>query len=275
LTRTPASRPDAIAADTRARGVHLTGVEMAIARQARSGAGNRAIGRILARDGDGTTTAPIVHHKTGAEVDAWLLASDFFKKYIKPKYDKGIKAEGHVHIDDDPTWEVEIVKYLKGKQNPDTGGVFDEDTAKAWGKNVNAFADGREIHANEHRGEAATTVHESMHLFSDDRWLNAVGFNANEGATEYFTKKLCAENHLTRGNFYAKQYASVKKLADKVGEKALADAFYDAKISELKDKVDGTEGFWGTIAGWFKKSKWKQWVAAMQAAKYDDADKLL
>ncbi len=258
---------------TRVRGTPLTGVEMAIARQARSGAGNRAIGRILARNGDAAT---IVHHKTGAEVDAWLLASNFFKKYIKPKNDKGIKAEGHVHIHDDAAWDVEIVKYLKGKQNPDKpGDVFDEDTAKEFGKNVNAYADGREIHANEHRGEAATTVHESMHLFSDDSWIDTVGFNGNEGATEYFTKKLCAENSLARGNFYPKQYASVKKLADKVGETTLADAFFDGQISALKSKLDGTDSVWGWIKGLFKKSKWKQWVAAMQASKYDDADKLL
>ena len=71
-------------------------------------------------------------------------------------------------------------------------------------KTVNAFADGTQIHVNERRGEPATTVHESMHLFSADAWLPAVGFNANEGATEYFTKKLCAENKMTRGNFYAR-----------------------------------------------------------------------
>ena len=36
-----------------------------------------------------------------------------------------------------------------------------------------------------------------MHLFSHAGW--DVGFNVNEGTTEYFTKKLCAELGLKRG----------------------------------------------------------------------------
>jgi hypothetical protein len=255
-----------------------------LARQVQHGSGNRAMAQVLARDD--TTTAPelppIVHHKTGADVDAMLLKSGFFKPYISPKYKKGIKAEGHVHDHDQAAWDVEIAKYLKGKENPDTGRVFTDDEAVAFGRNVNAFRDGREIHANERRGEPATTVHESMHLFSADEWINELGFNGNEGATEYFTKKLCAENSITRGDFYPGQHRSVKKLATVVGDTTLADAFFDGKIGAIKSKVDRSRGFFTKIAVAFgakrdpeRTGTWDKWVTAMKAAKYDDADKLL
>lgn len=261
-------------------------VRAGLARHAQHQVGNRGMERMLARNGDAATAAPalppIVAHKTGFQVDAMLLASAFFKPYIKPKAEKGIRAHGHVHSHAQAAWDVEIVNYLKGKENPNTGAVFTDDEAVEFGKNVNAFRDGTEIHVNERRGEPATTVHESMHLFSHDDWLPAVGFNANEGATEYFTKKLCAENSITRGDFYPGQHKSVKKLAGVVGERVLADAFFDGKMDQLKKRVDGARNVGETVRAFFGDKKirgrtgtWDAWVAKMQAKKYDEADALL
>jgi hypothetical protein len=277
----------ALLGDRRLSDPQLRAVRSGLARQVQRGAGNRAMGRILARNGT-ETLPPIVAHKTGADVDKMLLDSAFFEPYIRPKYKKGIKAEGHVHDHDQAAWDVEIQKYLKGKQNPDTGNVFTDDEAIAFGKNVNAFRDGREIHANERRGEPATTVHESMHLFSADEWINELGFNGNEGATEYFTKKLCAANSITRGNFYPDQYKSVNKLCGVVGEKVLADAFFNGEIKAIKRKVDRTRGFFSKVGSWIggifghkdtspaeRSGTWDSWVGFMKAAKYADADKLL
>jgi hypothetical protein len=280
----------ALLADARLSRSSMRTLNAGLARHTQHHVGNRGMGRVLARNGDGTTATatptpalpPIVKHKTGFEVDAMLLASSFFKPYIKPKYEKGIKADGHVNRHDQAAWDVEIAAYLKGKQNPNTGLVFTDDEAVAFGKNVNAFADGRQIHVNERRGEPATTVHESMHLFSHDDWLPAVGFNANEGATEYFTKKLCAENKMTRGNFYPKQHSSVKKLIEKVGEGVVADAFFNGDLATLKKRVDGARNFGEAILKAFGSKKikgragtWDAWLAKMEAAKYDEADALL
>jgi hypothetical protein len=274
----------ALLGDERLARSSMRNVSAGLARHAQRQMGNRGVVRVLARNGDTAVAdlAPEVAHKTGFQVDAMLLASSFFKPYIKPKYEKGIKAHGHVHRHAQAAWDVEIAKYLKGKQNPNTGNVFTDDEAVEFGKHVNAFADGTQIHVNERRGEPATTVHESMHLFSADEWLPAVGFNANEGATEYFTKKLCAENKITRGNFYAKQHKSVKKLADLVGETVLADAFFNGDLAKLKKRVDGARDFFESVRKTFgdksiagRAGTWDAWLANMKAAKYDDADKLL
>jgi hypothetical protein len=278
----------ALLGDARLARSSMGTVRAGLARHAQHQMGNRGMGRVLARNGEGATATatptlpPEVAHKTGFEVDAMLLASDFFNPYIKPKHEKGIKAHGHVHRHGQAAWDVEIVNYLRGKENPDTGAVFTDEEAVEFGKDVNAFRDGTEIHVNERRGEPATTVHESMHLFSAADWLDEVGFNANEGATEYFTKKLCAENKITRGDFYPGQHKSVKKLAGLVGEKTLADAFFNGEMDKLKKRVDGARNVFEGVLKLFGSKKikgraglWDKWVAKMKAAKYDEADQLL
>jgi hypothetical protein len=240
------------------------------------GAGNHAVTRILARDPPKT----IVKHKTGKEVDVALDASPYFKPLIATGVAQGKQAEGHVHIHDDAAFELAVFAYLSGKENPDTGKVFTDEEAKAFGKTVNAYADGREIHVHEERGEPGTTVHESMHLFSHATWLPEVGFNANEGTTEYFTKKLCAELSLKRGDFYADQHRAVKSLVEYVGETYVAEAYFNGKLDELEKAFDKKAGesvgtsvsnFFGSITGAEKKTgagEFKKWLAYMKAGSY-------
>ena len=226
------------------------------------GLSNSGMARVLARTPPDASKK--VGHKTGKEVDAALDASAYFKPLIADAVKAGKKADGHVHIYSAADFLKVCEAYLKGKQNPDTGAVFTDDEAKEFAKNVNAYQDGKEIHVNEERGEAATTVHESMHLFTDAGWDAKAGFNLNEGATEYFTKKLCVELKLTRGDYYADQYAAVKKLADHVGDTVLAEAYFHGKWAELLAAFDKK----GT-AGDFQK-----WLDFMDASKYTEAKAL-
>jgi hypothetical protein len=240
------------------------------------GYGNHAVTRILARNPPATTVA----HKTGAEVDAALDASPFFKPLIADGVASGKKAEGHVHIHDAATFDAKVFAYLSGKQNPDTGKTFTDDEARAFGKEVNAYQEGREIHVHEKRGEAATTVHESMHLFAHATWMARASFNANEGATEYFTKKLCAEISLKRGDFYADQHRAVKSLVEYVGESVVAEAYFKGKVAELEAAFDKKAGesvsvsvsnWFGSLAGAEKKTgagTFKQWLEYMEAGSY-------
>ena len=69
------------------------------------GYGNQAVSRILARDPNPALEAvKKVGHKTGAEVDAALDASPFFKPLIADGVKAGKKADGHVHIHDAATF---------------------------------------------------------------------------------------------------------------------------------------------------------------------------
>lgn len=231
--------------------------------------GNASVARrMLSRDPNpdlALETEAKVRHKTGADVDAYLKASPFFKALVEAKFKGGTKAEGHVHIDTPAQFLAAWTAYAKARTNPDTGSPFTDDEAKAWEPTVNAFRDGTEIHVHQDRGEPATTIHESIHLFSDDAYKAAFGFNANEGTTELWTKKVCAEQKLARGDFYPNEHKSVKKLADKVGEDALAAAYFQGKVAELEAAIDAK-----TSAG--TAAKWK---AAIKTGKYADADALV
>ena len=240
-------------------------VRATVARAVQQGHGNSAFGRMLLRDPP-AAAPPAIGHKTGKEVDDALDASPFFSKLVEAKHKAGTKAEGHVHIHNNADFVKAYVAMALTRTNPNTLKIFTEAEATARAENVNAFQEGTEIHVHEARGEAATTVHESMHLFSEvAAWQNKVGYNVNEGTTEFFCKKLCAEIKLTRGSFYPSQYASVLKLVGASNENLLADAYFKGKLAELETAVDTKKG-----AGTFGK-----WLAFMKASKYTEADALL
>lgn len=241
--------------DERLGSTQLQMMRAGLARQVQHTAGNRTVGRILARK-----------LKTGAEVDAMLIASAFFKPYVEPKHKAGKKAEGNVHIHDAASFKTEVLKYLKGKTNPKTGNEYTDAEAVEQEKTVRGFhdRDAGQIHAHETRGDSGTIVHESMHLFGSKTFLDAVGFHANEGTTEIFARKLCAANSIPRAG-YPDQFKSVSKVVAVTSETMLADAYFDSKVKPLEDKVDAAKG----------KGTWAKWLAFMLAGKFADADALL
>ncbi len=261
--REEVAEPPLLLSDPRVLESQMGTVRASVARSLQGTVGNRALGAILMRDPP-ASAPPKVAHKTGKEVDDALDASPFFAKLVETKHKAGTKAEGHVHIHNEAGFEEAYVKMALTKTNPDTGKIFTEEEARARSKNVNAFADKGEIHLHESRGEAGTAIHESMHLFSEP-YTKKMGYNANEGTTEYFTRKLCAELKIARGTFYPSQLASVQKLVTTAGEDVVAAAYFQDKLAELETAVDNKKE-----AGTFGK-----WLVAMKASKYTDADALL
>ena len=245
----------ALLGDQRLGSTQLRLMRAGLARQVQHSAGNRSVGRILART-----------LKTGAEVDAMLVASDFFKPYVEPKHKAGTKADGNVHIHDAAAFKTEVLKYLKGKTNPKTNKEFTDAEAVEQEKTVRGFQDQDtgQIHVHEKRGDSGTVVHEAMHLFASQKFVNAVGYHPNEGTTEIFTRKLCAANSIPRAG-YPSQFASVNKVVALSSETLLADAYFDGKLQPVIDKVDKAKGA-GT---------WTKWLASMTAGKFADADALL
>jgi hypothetical protein len=104
-----------------------------------------------------------------------------------------------------------------------------------------------------------------MHLFADPAWLPRVKKNVNEGTAELFTRKLCAERGIARGNFYPDEHASVRKLADAVTESVLAAAYFQGAIAALETAFDAPRG-----AGTFTT-----WLGHMITGRYADADALI
>jgi hypothetical protein len=213
----------------------------------------------------------VVAHTPGKKIDTYLKTSPFLKPYVAKKFkggvfSKGISAEKAVHIHKAAEFRKKFIAYALPKTNPDTGKKFTKEEAEAFEPSVNAFQDDadKSIHIHEERGEAGTGIHEAMHLFCSAEW-KGLGFNANEGATEFFTKVICKEQKIERGDFYPSQYDAVKKLAAKVTDEDLASAYYKGKLKDLKKKIDKAT----------KAGNWDKWVSAMQGGKYDVANALV
>lgn len=205
-----------------------------------------------------------VKQVTGKEVDTFIDTNAFIKKYVENKIKKGVKAEGHVHIHKPDEFVKEFMKYLKGRVNSDTGKAYTEEEMKKLEPNIRGFRDGKEIHVHETRGDAGTTIHESIHLFQDNDFAEKVGQNAKEGATEYFTRMIGADQKIERGNSYGTELKSIEKLVTVTTKETLAAAYFQGKVKDLKKAVEGKGK--GTFA---------KWVGFMNGKKYSDADALL
>ncbi len=219
--------------------------------------------------GKGKGASKKVAHATGKEVDAFLVANPFLKPYAEAKTKAGTKAEGAVKIHDAAAFKKEWVSYALKRTNPDTGKTFTKAEANSWESKVNAFQAPGAIHIHQSRGERGTAIHESMHLYSSTGFQSAVGFNVNEGSTEYFTRMVTKQQKITRGTFYPSQLASVTKLVGVSSDTKLADAYFKNQLDPVKKDVNA-KGKKGE-----KSKRWDLWLTNMKAGQYAKADKQL
>src|SRR6266542_490790 len=245
-------------------GQQPAGTSRSIVSRLQLASGNQALQGLLQRVASAAIQRDKVAHTTGKQVDTYLNASPFIKSYVADKVKNGTKAEGHVHIEDAATFAKSWETYAPHPANPNTGAVFTKTEAAAWEPNVNAFRDGSEIHIHEERGETGTAIHEYIHLFADGNFRDNMGFNVNEGATEFLARAICAEQKITRGSFYVDELRSVEKLVALTSKEELAAAYFNGKIAELKAAVNAK-----------KKDAFDKWLGFMKTKKYADADKLL
>ena len=199
-----------------------------------------------------------VLHATANEIQDYLLHSPFLKTYVSSKFSGGNPIEGHIFVDDPAAFKAAFATYVmsKGKTRAD---------ADAMEPSVSAFRNGDDVHVHESRGVFTTTIHESMHRFSDAALLTQLGFNVNEGTTEYFTQIVCKDQGLTRAGLYESELHSIGLLVGVTSKATVADAYFSGAIPALVTAVDTAKG-----AG-----KFAQWKTHMQAGHYVQADRLL
>jgi hypothetical protein len=237
--------------------------------------GNRAVSRVLARDPNPalekrpTARPPKQKLRGGREVDAIFDSSPLLKDLIGAKLGKQ-KLEKAMRLDDEAAFERAWLAYAQRSINPATGRNFTEQEARDFSarEGVRAFQDEDrgEVHIRKERSDLGTQLHEGLHLFSDDGWRKRMGYNVNEGVTEYFTRKLGPEVQVVRDdNSFLRQYTSASHLVTAVTEPVVAAAYFDGDIAGLKTAVDDKKGA-GT---------WAKWLDRLDANDFKGANALL
>lgn len=236
--------------------------------------GNHAVTRVLARDPNpalkrgATERPPKQKLRTGREVDAIFDASPFLKDLVGAKLGKH-KLQKAMKIDDEAAFERAWLEYAQRSINPKTNHNFTEQEAKEFNarEGVRAFQDEDrgEVHIRKERADLGTQLHEGLHLFSSDRWRTHMGYNVNEGVTEYFTRKLGPEVQVERDDgSFLRQYTSTTHLVTAVTEPVVAAAYFDGDIAALKTAVDGKG-----------KGTWEKWLGLLDANNFKEANALM
>jgi hypothetical protein len=277
--RDPVASPEVLAladlAGLAGRGGHVARV--AAARAAQQGLGNHATSRVLARDPNPaleqrrTPRPPKPKLRSGREVDAIFDASPYMKELIGAKLNKGAISKA-MKIDDEAEFERAWIAYAKRSHNPETDAGYTEKEARDYlaREGVRAFQDedGGEVHIRKERSDLGTQLHEGMHLFADDRWRKRMGYNVNEGVTEFFTRKLGPEVQVERDDSsFLRQFTSVTHLVIVAGEPAVASAYFDGDVAGLKAAVDGRK-----LDG---KGTWDRWLGLLDAGDFKGANALM
>src|SRR5262249_1663608 len=114
---------------------------------------------------------------------------------------------------------------------------------------------------HEERGNAGTTIHEAMHLYSNASFRSTYGTSANEGTTEYFTRKITGKLKIERAN-YDDEYKGVVVLAAATSDGKLAEAYFNGALDALRTAAGGDK-----FDKWLKAMKDKKWSEAANAFK--------
>jgi hypothetical protein len=255
----------------------LPATREAVARTAQQRAGNRAVSGVLARDPNPKlrkappARPPKPPLREGREVDAIFDSSPYATELVGAKLGKSTLEKATV-IDEEPAFETAWLEYAQRSVNPATGKTFTEEDARAYMKSqgVRAFQDEvrGKIHLRKEKADLGTQLHEGLHLFSDDRWKKNMNYRANEGVTEYFTRKLAPEVKVERDdNSFLREFTSATHLVEVAGEHIVAAAYFDGDIGSLEKKIDGRKA---DGAG-----TWKKWLAYLEAENYKAANALL
>jgi len=241
--------------------------------------GNHAVTRMLARDENPklekqrTAPPPRQPLRAGREVDAIFDTSPYFRDLVGAKLKK-LTLDKAMKIDDEARFKTAWVDYAKRSHNPVTQKNYTEQEALDFlaKKGLRAFQDEDrgEIHIRKARADLGTQLHEGLHLFAHDSWKRRVAMNyaANEGVTEWFTRKIGPEVEVERDdNSFLREYTSATHLVAAADESVVASAYFEGDIAGLKRKIDGRRP---NGAG-----TWERWLGFLRDEDFKSANKLL
>lgn len=208
-------------------------------------------------------------HTAPAKADE--IIRDKMSAYVANAVKAGKKVEGQIGIVGGSDWDRAGVAHY-GEQTWFRASPTPKRDA------INGFVDsaGR-IWVERNSGNPGTVIHEGLHKYSSDAVLTTLGFNVNEGMTEYFTRLICADLGITRTN-YNNNHELITALAGKVTKDVIASSYFDGGLEGLKTafvkyrtetKKDSPElaaQIWNALVA---KLKAGQWAKALQCVNDD------
>ena len=214
-------------------------------------------------------------HTAAPEADK--LIREKMDKYVTNAVKAGKQIEGQVGVVGGADWDRAGIAHY-GEAVWKTGPPPKTPKKDA----INGFVDSQgRVWIEQNSGNGGTMLHEGMHKYSHEDYLSTLGFNMNEGTTEYFTRIICKDLGISRGN-YETQYKLIDTLATKVTTRdVVAAAYFDGNIDGLKSAFKAyrksKKGFFGkllTSEATYEKD-WTDFVAKFRAGEYEKARKYI
>jgi len=171
----------------------------------------------------------------------WLAADEVVAPYAAAKWTKGRKPKVTVVPND--KWADVYGQHSINRTDPETGEKMTADKARQ--RSVQAYGfttEADEIFIRDIEMKPGTLLHEAVHALAPSGWEDSFGRAAEEGAAEYFARRVAhsAGKHPPRA--YPEQHEAVAAVAGIVGDAALADAYFTGKTLKLELAVDDARG---------------------------------
>ncbi len=190
------------------------------------------------------------------------IIRDKMSAYVTEAVKKGKKIEGQVAVVAGDDWDRAGVAHY-GRD------VWFNAVPTPKKDAINGFVDGKgRVWVERNSGNPGTVIHEGLHKYSADTVLNKLGFNTNEGMTEYFTRLICDDLGIVRGN-YTNQHDLITALATTATTKQIvASAYFDGEVNGLRkafikyridtkgDKRSLARKIWDAFVHNFKNGNW-------------------
>lgn len=104
-------------------------------------------------------------------------------------------------------------------------------------------------------------AHERLHQLSDPRFGRLLGQDMNEGATGYFSRQIYGDLGLveTRGLNYPEFRRLIDMMGSRVGDKAIAKAYFQGDFRLLSEGLDRQlgEGAFSELSGLMRRGEYK------------------
>jgi hypothetical protein len=189
----------------------------------------------------GRTAEDRKSHTSADKADKYIRK--YLGDYVKEAAERGASVEGQVAVVDGSDWDKAYEAEFGDDGEQDSTNAFVDQAGRIW------------VHKN--RGNAGTIIHEGVHKYAKDDFLSTVGFNFNEGITEYFTRKICDSLKYKRGN-YQSNWKFATDFVGYLGEAEVAKAYFDGAVDDLKTSFTDKGKDWDVLIAHVKAEEWTE-----------------